>query len=143
MNRIFSGIQPSGNLHLGNYLGAIRNFVRLQDDYECIYCVVDLHALTMWQEPQELRAQTREVAATFIAAVCALLLALGCVLEALSMLLLIMPVIQPALIDLGIDAIWFGHTEQLPARVLLAFRLDVNEWKGERKVQFLVEGAQL
>ena len=68
MSRIFSGVQPTGNLHLGNYLGAIRNFVRLQDDYECIYCVVDLHALTMWQDPQELRAQTREVAATFVAA---------------------------------------------------------------------------
>ena len=68
MSRIFSGVQPTGNLHLGNYLGAIRNFVRLQDDYACIYCVVDLHALTMWQDPQELRAQTREVAATFIAA---------------------------------------------------------------------------
>ena len=66
--RIFSGVQPTGNLHLGNYLGAIRNFVRLQDDYECIFCVVDLHAITVWQDPKELRAHTREVAAAFLAA---------------------------------------------------------------------------
>ena len=68
MDRIFSGIQPTGNLHLGNYLGAIRNWVRLQDSYECIYCVVDLHAITMWQDPVELRTSTREVTAAFIAA---------------------------------------------------------------------------
>lgn len=68
MDRIFSGIQPTGNLHLGNYLGAIRNWVRLQDSYECIYCVVDLHAITMWQDPAELRTSTREVTAAFIAA---------------------------------------------------------------------------
>ena len=68
MNRIFSGVQPTGNLHLGNYLGAIRNFVRLQDDYECIYCVVDLHALTQWQDPAELKHNTREVAAAYLAA---------------------------------------------------------------------------
>ena len=68
MQRIFSGVQPTGNLHLGNYLGAIRNFVRLQDDYECLFCVVDLHAITVWQEPKELTAQTREVAAAMIAA---------------------------------------------------------------------------
>lgn len=67
MNRIFSGIQPTGNLHLGNYLGAIRNWVRIQDDYECIYCIVDLHAITQWQEPSELRDSTREVTAAFIA----------------------------------------------------------------------------
>ncbi len=67
MDRIFSGIQPTGNLHLGNYLGAIRNWVRLQDSYECIYCVVDLHAITMWQNPLELRTSTREVTAAFIA----------------------------------------------------------------------------
>jgi tryptophanyl-tRNA synthetase len=67
MERIFSGVQPTGNLHLGNYLGAIRNFVRLQDGYECIFCVVDLHAITQWQEPEELRASTREVAAAFLA----------------------------------------------------------------------------
>jgi len=68
MKRILSGVQPTGNLHLGNYLGAIRNFVRLQHDYECLYCVVDLHAITLWQEPAELAANTREVAAAFIAA---------------------------------------------------------------------------
>ncbi len=68
MARIFSGVQPTGNLHLGNYLGAIRNFVRLQANYECIYCVVDLHAITQWQDPKELAAQTREVASTFLAA---------------------------------------------------------------------------
>ena len=68
MDRIFSGIQPTGNLHLGNYLGAMRNWVRLQDSYECIYCVVDFHAITMWQDPAELRTSTREVTAAFIAA---------------------------------------------------------------------------
>jgi tryptophanyl-tRNA synthetase len=68
MNRIFSGIQPTGNLHLGNYLGAIRNWVALQYDYECIFCIVDLHALTLPQDPAELRASTREVTAAYIAA---------------------------------------------------------------------------
>jgi tryptophanyl-tRNA synthetase len=67
MSRIFSGVQPTGNLHLGNYLGAIRNFVSLQDDYECIYCAVDLHAITVWQDPQMLRKNTREVAAAYLA----------------------------------------------------------------------------
>jgi len=66
--RIFSGVQPTGNLHLGNYLGAIRNFVRLQDDYDCVFCVVDQHAITVWQEPKELAANTREVAAAYLAA---------------------------------------------------------------------------
>ena len=68
MNRIFSGIQPTGNLHLGNYLGAIRNWVQLQRDYECIFCIVDLHALTLPQDPDELRQATREVTAAYIAA---------------------------------------------------------------------------
>jgi tryptophanyl-tRNA synthetase len=68
MNRIFSGIQPTGNLHLGNYLGAIRNWVELQRDYDCIFCIVDLHALTLPQDPEELRHSTREVAAAYIAA---------------------------------------------------------------------------
>ncbi|MEE2661559.1 MAG: tryptophan--tRNA ligase [Pseudomonadota bacterium] len=68
MDRIFSGVQPTGNLHLGNYLGAIRNFVALQEDNSCIYCVVDLHAITVWQDPKELAANTREVTAAFIAA---------------------------------------------------------------------------
>src|SRR6201981_2749324 len=68
MNRIFSGIQPTGNLHLGNYLGAIRNWVVLQHEYECVFCIVDLHALTQPQDPAELRANTREVTAAYIAA---------------------------------------------------------------------------
>ncbi|MBW7852295.1 MAG: tryptophan--tRNA ligase [Rhodospirillales bacterium] len=68
MNRIFSGVQPTGNLHLGNYLGAIRNWVRLQRDFECIFCIVDMHAITVWQDPKELRAHTREVAAGMLAA---------------------------------------------------------------------------
>jgi tryptophanyl-tRNA synthetase len=67
-NRIFSGVQPTGNLHLGNYLGAIRNWVTLQDDFESIYCVVDLHAITVPQDPAQLRQSTREVAASLIAA---------------------------------------------------------------------------
>ncbi len=66
--RIFSGVQPTGNLHLGNYLGAIRNWVKLQDAYECLFCVVDMHAITIWQEPNALRQSTREVAAAMIAA---------------------------------------------------------------------------
>ncbi len=68
MNRIFSGVQPTGNLHLGNYLGAIRNWVALQKDYDCIFCIVDLHALTLPQDPEELRKHTREVTAAYIAA---------------------------------------------------------------------------
>jgi tryptophanyl-tRNA synthetase len=67
MNRIFSGVQPTGNLHLGNYLGAIRNWVALQRDYDCIFCIVDLHALTVPQDPAQLKAQTREVTAAYIA----------------------------------------------------------------------------
>lgn len=65
--RIFSGVQPSGNLTLGNYLGAIRNWVALQKTYESIFCVVDLHAITVWQDPETLRDATREVAAGLIA----------------------------------------------------------------------------
>ena len=68
MQRIFSGVQPTGNLHLGNYLGAIRNWVRIQRDYDCIFCIVDQHAITQWQDPAELRGQTREVTAAFLAA---------------------------------------------------------------------------
>ena len=68
MNRIFSGVQPTGNLHLGNYLGAIRNWVALQKDYDCIFCIVDLHALTLPQDPDELRKHTREVTGAYIAA---------------------------------------------------------------------------
>lgn len=65
--RIFSGVQPTGNLHLGNYLGAIKNWIALQDDFECIYCVVDLHAITVPQDPAVLRRAIREVAACLIA----------------------------------------------------------------------------
>jgi len=68
VNRIFSGMQPTRQLHLGNYLGALRNWVALQNDFECIYCVVDLHALTLPQEPEVLRNNIREVAAAYIAA---------------------------------------------------------------------------
>ena len=67
MSRIFSGVQPTGDLHLGNYLGALRNWVALQNDYECIYCIVDLHAITVWQDPQSLILNTREVTAGLIA----------------------------------------------------------------------------
>ncbi|MEM7398286.1 MAG: tryptophan--tRNA ligase [Pseudomonadota bacterium] len=66
--RIFSGVQPTGNLHLGNYLGAIKRFVEMQEDYECLYCVVDLHAITVFQDPDELTHNTREVTAAYIAA---------------------------------------------------------------------------
>jgi tryptophanyl-tRNA synthetase len=65
---VFSGVQPTGNLHLGNYLGAIVKFVELQKSHDCIYCVVDLHAITVWQDPAELPRATREVTAAFIAA---------------------------------------------------------------------------
>lgn len=67
MQRILSGIQPSGVPTLGNYLGAIRNWVALQRDHECLFCVVDLHAITVWQHPATLRSATRELAASFIA----------------------------------------------------------------------------
>ena len=65
--RVFSGVQPTGNLHLGNYLGAITKFVALQAEHECLYCVVDLHAITVFQDPDELTKNTREVTAAFIA----------------------------------------------------------------------------
>ncbi|MDE2581394.1 MAG: tryptophan--tRNA ligase [Rhodospirillales bacterium] len=67
MARIFSGIQPSGIPTLGNYLGAIRNWVTLQDEHECLWCVVDLHAITVWQDPAALARQTREMAAVLLA----------------------------------------------------------------------------
>jgi len=65
--RVFSGVQPTGNLHLGNYLGAITKFVALQAEHDCLYCVVDLHAITVFQDPEELAKNTREVTAAFIA----------------------------------------------------------------------------
>ncbi|MYZ47646.1 tryptophan--tRNA ligase [Propylenella binzhouense] len=66
--RVFSGVQPTGNLHLGNYLGAITRFVAMQESHDCIYCVVDMHAITVWQDPNDLRQSTREVTAAFLAA---------------------------------------------------------------------------
>ena len=66
--RVFSGVQPTGSLHLGNYLGAIRRFVPLQDDFPCLYCVVDMHAITTWQDPEELTRATRHVTAAYLAA---------------------------------------------------------------------------
>src|SRR5256884_5289793 len=72
VERVFSGVQPTGNLHLGNYLGAIVNFVKMQETHDCIYCVVDMHAITqgvdVWGGPAELARNTREVTAAFIAA---------------------------------------------------------------------------
>jgi tryptophanyl-tRNA synthetase len=65
--RVFSGVQPTGNLHLGNYLGAMTKFVALQAEHDCLYCVVDLHAITVFQDPEELAKNTREVTAAFIA----------------------------------------------------------------------------
>ena len=64
---VFSGVQPTGNLHLGNYLGALKNFVSLQKEMECIYCVVDLHAITIFQKPNELQNNVLETVASFIA----------------------------------------------------------------------------
>ena len=69
MDRVFSGIQPTGELHIGNWLGAVKNWVALQRQYDCIYCVVDMHAITMFQDPPALRESTREVAVGLIAAV--------------------------------------------------------------------------
>ena len=64
---VFSGVQPTGNLHLGNYLGALKNFVSLQKEMNCIYCVVDLHAITVFQNPLELRNNVLETVASFLA----------------------------------------------------------------------------
>jgi tryptophanyl-tRNA synthetase len=66
--RVLSGIQPTGNLHIGNYLGALKNWVRIQYDYESIFCIVDLHAITVYQKPDELRTAIRETAGLFLAA---------------------------------------------------------------------------
>ncbi|NTV40735.1 MAG: tryptophan--tRNA ligase [Candidatus Moranbacteria bacterium] len=66
--RIFSGIQPSGNLHIGNYLGAIANWIKLQDEFESIFCVVDMHAITVAQDPETLRKKTLEIAKIYLAA---------------------------------------------------------------------------
>ena len=67
MKRVFSGVQPTGNIHLGNYLGALRQFVELQDDNECIYCIVDLHSITLPQDPKQLRKHILDVAALYMA----------------------------------------------------------------------------
>ena len=65
--RVFSGMQPTGSLHLGNYLGAMVQWIEMQKTHECIYCVVDLHAITVWQDPGELRHSIRQVTAAYIA----------------------------------------------------------------------------
>lgn len=67
MKRVFSGVQPTGNIHIGNYLGALKQFVELQDDHECIYCIVDEHAITVPQDPKELRKHILDVAALYMA----------------------------------------------------------------------------
>lgn len=67
MKRVFSGVQPTGNIHIGNYLGALRQFVELQDENECIYCIVDLHSITVPQNPKELRKHILDVAALYMA----------------------------------------------------------------------------
>ena len=66
-NIVLSGVQPTGNLHLGNYLGAIKNFVSMQKHYECLFCVVDLHAITVFQDPEELKNNTYEIVASYLA----------------------------------------------------------------------------
>ena len=66
--RIFSGIRPSGSIHIGNYLGAIKNWVEIQNKYDSIFCIVDLHALTVRQDPKELRKKILEIAAIYLAA---------------------------------------------------------------------------
>lgn len=67
MKRVFSGVQPTGNIHLGNYLGALKQFVELQEDHECIYCIVDMHAITVPQEPKALKEHILDVAALYLA----------------------------------------------------------------------------
>ena len=67
MKRVFSGVQPTGNIHIGNYLGALKQFVELQEDHECIYCIVDEHAITVPQDPEELRKHILDVAALYMA----------------------------------------------------------------------------
>ena len=67
MKTVLSGIQPSGNLHIGNYIGAISQWVKMQDGFDCLYCIVDLHAITVPQDPKQLREKTKEVAAIYLA----------------------------------------------------------------------------
>lgn len=66
MNRVFSGVQPTGNIHIGNYLGALKQFVELQNDHECVYCIVDLHSITIPQDPKALRSNILDVAALYL-----------------------------------------------------------------------------
>jgi tryptophanyl-tRNA synthetase len=67
MKRVFSGVQPTGNIHIGNYLGAMKQFVSLQDEMDCTYCIVDLHSITVPQDPAELRKSSLDVAALYLA----------------------------------------------------------------------------
>ena len=67
MTRVFSGVQPTGNIHIGNYLEALKQFVELQNDNECIYCIVDMHFITVPQDPEVLRNHTLDVAALYMA----------------------------------------------------------------------------
>jgi len=67
MKRVFSGVQPTGNIHIGNYLGAFKQFVELQDENECVYCIVDMHSITLPQDPKELADSTQSVAAIYMA----------------------------------------------------------------------------
>lgn len=67
MKRVFSGVQPTGNIHIGNYLGALKQFVELQDDHDCIYCIVDLHSITLPQDPKVLKGNILDVAALYMA----------------------------------------------------------------------------
>ncbi|MDI3311182.1 MAG: tryptophan--tRNA ligase, partial [Thermoanaerobacterium sp.] len=67
MQRVFSGVQPTGDIHIGNYLGAMRQFVKLQNDYSCLFCIVDLHALTVPQDPDTLRKKSIELDGLYLA----------------------------------------------------------------------------
>ena len=67
MKKVFSGVQPTGNIHLGNYLGAMRQFTELQDEYDTMYCIVDLHSITVEQDPAELKEHILDVAALYLA----------------------------------------------------------------------------
>ena len=65
--KVFSGVQPTGNIHLGNYIGALRQFVELQEEMDCVYCIVDMHSITVPQDPEQLRKTTLDVAALYLA----------------------------------------------------------------------------
>ena len=74
---VFSGMQPTGNIHLGNYLGAIKNWIPMQKEKPCIFCVVDMHSLTVWVDPKELRNNTRMIAAALASLVVSPVVFLG------------------------------------------------------------------